>query len=505
VRVLLADGDGSRSKGLASVLADAGHVVDRAVHGAAALEVALARAPKVVICAGDLPVIDGARLAEILRGNPRTRGARFIFLVDDELDAPLSIHLEDQIVIAPWRDHDVLRALGEEAAASDKEEASGVEGNLAQLSLSDLLQMFHLGRKSGALRLMPEGAAAGGVIELDTGQIAAATLDLGGDVVIEGEKALFRLMRVRRGRFAFVRGALCGEVGITRPTRELLFEAARQLDEWERVAALLPDREARLVLSSEPERQPAADHPLVREVLAAIEQFGRVGDVLDRCPVPDAQVARVLQRLIQQNAVAVRLPGEPVPGEAEPDGIFTPSQLRRLREWLSMETSRPSGVLKVAVVPVDPGVLVDFVSALRDIPEFRAEDGAVTPASGLGRLGHFPAAQGIEVSLVAVPIGAVYEPVWGVLGHGMLGAMVLLRTSLVASLPELERVVAGLRQISDRPIIPVVESSSTAPTLGEPERREIERLGDAPLFVLPTDFDPARRGVLQNLFARLVP
>ncbi len=480
-------------------------MVDRAVHGAAALEVALERAPKVVICAGDLPVIDGARLAEILRGNPRTRRARFVFLVDDELDAPLSIHLEDQIVIAPWRDQEVLRALGDETPASERKEAGGVEGNLAQLQLSDLLQMFHLGRKSGTLRLVPEGAAAPGVIELDTGQIVAATLDLGGGLAIEGEKALFRLMSVRRGRFAFVRGAICGEVGITRPTRELLFEAARQLDEWERVAALLPDREARLVLTLPPEQLPAVDHPLVREVLVAIEQFGRVADVLDRCPVPDAQVARVVQRLIQQGAVAVEQPGEPGPGEEAPDGIFTPSQLRRLREWLSLETQRPSGVLKVAVVPVDSGVLVDFVSALRDIPEFRAEDGAVTPAHGLGRLGHFPVAQAIEVSLVAVPIGAVYEPVWEVLGHGMLGALVLLRTSLGAALPEIDRVVAALRRVSDRPIIPVVESSSTAPTLADPQRREVERLGDAPMFVLPTDFDPTRWAVLQNLFARLVP
>ncbi len=504
MRVLLADGDGSRSKGLAGALADAGHVVDRAVHGAAALEVALKWAPRVVICAGDLPVIDGSRLAEILRGNPRTRRARFIFLVDDELEAPLSIHLEDQIVIAPWRDQDVLCALGDEAPASERREASGVEGNLAQLSLSDLLQMFHLGRKSGTLRLMPEGAAAPGLIELDTGQIVAATLDLGGGLTIEGEKALFRLMRVRRGRFAFIRGALCGQVGITRPTRELLFEAAQQIDEWEQLAAQLPDREARLVLSLPLERLPV-DHPLVREVLVAIEQFGRVGDVLDRCPVPDAQLARVVQRLIQQRAIEVQLPGEPGPDAEAPDGIFTPSQLRRLREWLSLEIQRPSGVLKVAVVPVDPGVLVDFVSALRDIPEFRAEDGAVTPVNGLGRLGHFPVAPAIEVSLVSVPIGAVYEPVWEVLGHGMLGALVLLRPSRVAAVPEIERVVAALRRVSDRPIIPVVESSSTSPTLADPERREVERLGDAPIFVLSTDFDPTRWAVLRNLFARLVP
>lgn len=505
MRILLADGDGSRSKGLGSALAEAGHVVDRAEHGPAALEVALERAPKVVICALELPVIDGARLAEILRGNPRTRGARFVFLVEHELDAPLSIHLEDQVVVAPWPEGEVLRALGGEPRASEAEEPSGVEGNLEQLALADLLQMFHLGRKTGKLRVMPRGEAVSGTIELDTGQIAAASLDLGGGGAIEGEKALYRMMGVRQGRFAFARGAVGGEVRITRPTRELLLEAARQLDEWERVARLLPHLDARLVLARPLDPEPGDDHPLVREVATAIEKHGRLRDILDRCAIADAQVARVIQRLIEERAVEVEAPGAEA---SDGDGIFAQGQVRRLREWLSAATSRPSGVLKVPVVPVDPGALENFITLLREVPGFHRPDPAPARGNGLGTLGRFPAGPGIDVWLIAVPPGAVYEPVWEVVAHGMLGALVLLRTSVSAALLPIERVVRVFRRASDRPIVPVIESTGTAPTLGEVERREIERLGDGPLLALSSDADPASDGsasVLQNLFARLVP
>ena len=48
--------------------------------GAAALETALAEAPQLVVVSVELPLIDGPRLAEILRANPRTAEARCLFL-----------------------------------------------------------------------------------------------------------------------------------------------------------------------------------------------------------------------------------------------------------------------------------------------------------------------------------------------------------------------------------------------------------------------------------------
>src|SRR5262245_63616956 len=120
-----------------------GHAVRRALHGAAALEVALEEPPDVLVCPVDLSVIDGARLQEILRGNPRTRHASFVFLLKDELDAPMSMDPRDATVVEPWHPREVIARI--EASQTRTQRFGGtranveIEGNLAQISVVDLL------------------------------------------------------------------------------------------------------------------------------------------------------------------------------------------------------------------------------------------------------------------------------------------------------------------------------------------------------------------------------
>ena len=87
-RVLVADGDTTRAGKIEQACAQRGFAT-RIVHqGAAALEAALAEVPDVVVCQLALPLIDGSRLAGILRANPRTRDAKLVYLGERPTDAP---------------------------------------------------------------------------------------------------------------------------------------------------------------------------------------------------------------------------------------------------------------------------------------------------------------------------------------------------------------------------------------------------------------------------------
>src|SRR5258705_13384887 len=101
MRLLIADHDRGRAKGIAEACTGRGHIVEVAQHGATALELSLERIPEAVICPVDLAVIDGVRLAEILHGNPRTRGPSFIFLVNDERHPPISMDSRDGTGVPP--------------------------------------------------------------------------------------------------------------------------------------------------------------------------------------------------------------------------------------------------------------------------------------------------------------------------------------------------------------------------------------------------------------------
>lgn len=510
MRILIADGDGARSKGLFEALAERGHEIDRASHGPAALELALERSPDVIVCPSDLPVIDGARLAEILRGNPRTKEVSFVFLVEDELDAPISLHVRDRIVASPWRESTVLAHVEGNRALEFRDEPGPeveIEGKLSQLSLVDLLQMFHLGRKTGKLEVVLDGVASPALIQIEAGQIVDASLEIPGGDRIHGEKALFRLMAARRGRFAFSRGSAEGDPAIERPTRELLIEAARQLDEWLQLRGRLPQRGTRLVQRVPGQRFSGGTHPVVREVLEAVAAHGEIGEILDRCAVSDAQVARVLVRLLQHRVLEVESAEADTSGSQPGDQlIFTQAQRRRLRDWACARGEAPA-IVRVLAVPADAQALKDFLDVLRDQPDFHVDPASRSASPGLQlcKLGHFALGEDLWLRIVVLPPGDSCQPVWEVAAHGMLGALLLLRTPVAPALQAVERVCAALRRASGSPIVQVVETSAAAPTLGEAERNELERVGDGPLFALPTEPDPERLAVLQNLFARLVP
>jgi CheY-like chemotaxis protein len=514
VRVLIADPDSGRAKVIAEACAARGHVVDRAVHGAAALELGLERVPQVVLTPVDLPIIEGARLAEILRSNPRTHSVRFVFLVEDELDAPVGLDLRDRIAVAPWDDSDVMEhvdALAErDSRYPDVRRDAEIEGKLSRLGLVDLIQMFQHNRRNGTLRVIPD-AGPSGALHITDGQVADALVPLADGTKVTGEKAAFRMLGAARGRFAFTPEEQGVEPVIARPTRALLLEAMRQIDEWEQHRGDLPSAETRLEPGPVAPGEVAA-LPVSREILALLDDYPRVGDLVDHCSVPDYQVLRALDDLIARGVlrrVETSSP-EPAPARRAGGGLFTGSQLRRLREWLSPRGPRRGASLKVLVVAPEPRLVERFLSVLHEFPDFVA-DGQLAREperlGGLGPLGVFALGEGLQLRVCAVPAAPAYAPAWAVAGHGMLGALVLMRAPIVTALQAAEPVVESLRGVSSRPLIWVLECESGAPTLGEIEREEIERAGGGPLFALSAepDSDPERRAVVQNLFSRLIP
>ena len=99
-RVFIADGDVARGGSIAEACAQRGLSCEVVSHGAALLEMALAELPDAVVCQLALPLIDGARLAAILRANPRTRAVPFVFLGESPGDAQRS-ELAAPVVPAP--------------------------------------------------------------------------------------------------------------------------------------------------------------------------------------------------------------------------------------------------------------------------------------------------------------------------------------------------------------------------------------------------------------------
>src|SRR5882672_8904338 len=409
MRLLVADHDRGRAKGIAEACTGRGHIVELAQHGATALELSLERIPEAVICPIDLAVIDGVRLAEILRGNPRLRGTSFIFLVNDELDAPISMDSRDATVVAPWHEADVLdhvdAILERSARFGEIRSDTEIEGKLSQISVADLLQIFQMNLRSGSVKISQEGLPAPASISVRSGQVIDALIPLSDGTVV-GEKALYRILCWKEGRFEFLPGDVKEQARIAKPLRMLLMEGMRQKDEWDKLRRDMPGPDFRLALRVPREQIPAISHPLTREVVDAVGAYRKISEIVDHCPYPDYQVLRVLSDLFARDALGLeQLRTTPEGGFAQSEAaIFSVPQVRRLREWAASQRPKAGSVLTVVVASHERALVRSFVTALRETTHF-VIDGRLARDSeklgALGTLGHVPLGEHMTLRLIS--------------------------------------------------------------------------------------------------------
>jgi CheY-like chemotaxis protein len=503
--VLVADGDAARGERIAEACRAEGLDVAVTLHGAAALEAALADPPEAVIAQLDLPLIGGERLAEILAANPRTASIGVLFVGGAEgAEEPDG---EGRVVPGQTDPQTIARfvqallARRRHAGAPSRGAASedgGVEGQLSQLSLPTLLELFHVNRKSGTFELRRRAGRRGetGCVLLHEGDVAAATAG-----PVEGEKALYRMFSWERGTFVFRPGPVEVASPIDRPTRALLREGCRQLEEAERLSAELPPRHAHVDLKVSRASLPNVLHPLTQEVLLVLELSDRVQDVLDRCSFPDYQVLRTLLTLIRRGIVELRADAAVEPGSGA--DYFTPAMAARLRDWL--DQGRPRGAApvdaKVLVVASRPEAFSALASQLERLPG--AEIAAHT-GGGIAHLGRTPVDDEIGIEWIGVPASRRYAPVWPLAAHGALATLVLHADPIEQSIGALRPALAAIGARPRTRLIHLIVREKDPALHGDVVCESPALFEERPVVTLPIEQPERAEGALRELIGRLV-
>jgi DNA-binding response OmpR family regulator len=509
-QVLIADGDAQRSRRIADACAARGLACQVAAHGGTALELALDEPPRVLVSQVGLPLIDGPRLAAILRTNPRTRSLQVLYLADRAEESDRA-DLADRVLAAPV-DPEVVagcvhatlngRSEGGEAAPATAPPGS-VEGELSQLALADLLQLFQVSRRTGVVELTQElgrGRQREGRVVLREGSVIAASVG-----PIRGEKALYRMLAWDRGRFAFEPQAVDVEVEIRTPTRALLREGLRQLHEWERLAVELPPLGARAGLRIPRSALPSVIHPLTQEVLLALEHGSRVGDVVDRCSFPDYQVLRTLHTLVERGMVELR----PEPGAAIPAAdarLFSSSGTARLREWLDLE--RPGGLsarhAKVLVLSASEEATRRFTDLLVRLPGVDLAT-AAPAVDDVGPLARLVVDEQVGIDLVHCPADPRFAPLWPLAAHGALAGLLLLGVPAGRSAAALRPAARALAAAPRARLLAVAPLAAGERATAEEVDGHLPLLGREAFCALPVDASGEGESRLRELLARILP
>jgi pSer/pThr/pTyr-binding forkhead associated (FHA) protein len=193
------------------------------------------------------------------------------------------------------RAEDVKAGLERASVTAEPRRASAMQGQIEEVPLPDLLQLFGTSRKTGLL--VVQDAAHTAEIRLDKGRVVGCVLD--GREDLPPEKSFYRLLGWTTGHFE-LKPALAPAPAraIAESMEGLLMEGMRQQDELRRLRGVLPSRFAVVAASNS-----GLDAP-DRALLALAAQHGALDALLDAAQLPDLLTAERLERLVSRGFLA---------------------------------------------------------------------------------------------------------------------------------------------------------------------------------------------------------
>jgi CheY-like chemotaxis protein len=505
--ILIADADPARAQQLARELAERGFGTSHVATGAAALEAAIGDAPDVLVAMQDLPLIAAPRLAEILRANPRTRGVRLVYVGADA--AAERANFDEALVDANAVVERIELLLGKREQLGAVERASAgevtVEGDLAQIALADVLQLLHQNRRTGCLAVAHgDGAQPRDRGELwlrDGNVVQAKVLPRALD-----EKALYRMLGWREGSFSFTPSDEMRPARIQTPTRALLLEGMRQLDEWNQLVRGLPPGSARVAIAVPSSQIPKVVHPVAQEVLLLLEAYDDVRSIVDHCTHSDYQVLRTLQTLIDRGIVRLRRDRERRFGGAGV-ALFDAPQAKRFRDWL--ESGRPRGAAlapaKLLLASADPAATAELLRALEQLPGVERLGAAGVAASDLAPLARLAVADGLAIELIHLPARPLYAPLWPAAAYGALGLVILHASPIAESEAQLRALGEAFRGVPESRTFHVLLLRKGERIGPDEVQEKLALLSHASLFLLPLDGERDPAPLLRTMLARVMP
>ncbi len=428
--ILLVDPDPATTRALGPALRRRGYKVHAARDASRGLQLAILRFPDLILLDERAPLVDPRTFVRILRANPRTEHIPVVLLGSGPrspsecrpgLEANRSADPRrvrgSRRLTKPLSEEEVLACVEQvlrsvDAARAASAPGAELQGDLARIAVPDLLQILALNRKTGRLEVEREG-------------MHASVTFLGGRVVdaaagpATGEKALYRIVALREGRFAFVPGEPTAPARIQRRLEELVMEGARRSDEAARLAPTLPAAGERVLLAARPQEVPPALRPAMTEVVALLAAPRTLQEVLDGASSSDLEILRAIAALLE-GGYARREPR--AAGEAP---LLAPEELNALRSRLARDrpaASPPVG--KVLVAGGGPLARRALLARLAALARFTTVDGG-EPVE-LGTLGRLDLGDGVQVDVVALPGDPALVPVWRPLAAGALGMLLLL-------------------------------------------------------------------------------
>jgi hypothetical protein len=183
------------------------------------------------------------------------------------------------------------------------EEAPRMSGNLEEIPLPDLMQLFGTSRKTGVLVMRTESRI--GRIYFDQGVVHYALIE--GQPELPPVKAVYRMLDWHRGMFQLdPPEERKFDEPLDATVQEILMEGFRQQDEFNQLREKLPPLESRLILRTPLEAPLHELEPSHLDILQQALNSPSLAALLDRSSLTDLETAGIVMNLIQRGYLAAQ-------------------------------------------------------------------------------------------------------------------------------------------------------------------------------------------------------
>ncbi len=322
-------------------------------------------------------------------------------------------------------------------------------GELEQVGVLDLIQLLNMNRRTGVLSITT--ATGSGEVRLDDGEVVDACYRR-----LEAEKALLRLLGEQEGTFAFTSTAGGTPRRIEAPTRALLMDGVRELDEVRRWRDSLGLADDVLVTSVRPGPGDGAAEGATLRTLAVPRT---VDELLDEVTLSDHTALQTVQRLLEEGRV------RRVPRGAARVPLAAPEQLFVLGAVVTRLAAPGFDGPARIVLAGPPGRLRTIAHTLRRITDAQHPAEAPPALAIPYPLGTLRIGESAELVLVALPTVEAFAPLW-VLALAGTAAVVHLDPRAGSALDETCAVLG----------IPVLDAAALVGDLDEAEPAHLAAL-----------------------------
>ncbi len=238
-------------------------------------------------------------------------------------------------------------------AAVFQVQAMGLDGNLEDFPLPDVLQLINMGSRTGLLIITKNDSPAH--IWFERGQAVHAEV---GD--LDGEKAVYETFNWREGRFTFETDAKTDLRTIELDCQNLIMEAVRRLDEWTKLRKVIPNSGYVVAFAAGPGDKAGNITLQAHEwkVLSLVDGELTVSMLAEKTGFSELKTTQIIHSLIDSGLLEVNAPdSKPAPPSEARERVTS------LREFLK-GVEQPD--VRSPAAKTNVGVLALFINSLLD-------------------------------------------------------------------------------------------------------------------------------------------